>query len=151
VCRSRFSGRLNDDLREALFVADLQDGQILSRQTASLFPPSILRYRPGSRLSCAWRGQVRIELACCSLARLVECALEGTDVVFSDNYFDLPAGRTVNISAPLPAGWTRPRRAALKRSFRHDSYALRTSKETQNCGFSYHKGTNLETLKKIWT
>jgi hypothetical protein len=51
-------------------------------------------------------GRVLIELSSHSLARLVECALEGVDVVFSDNYFDLPAGRTVSISAPLPAGWT---------------------------------------------
>jgi beta-mannosidase len=40
------------------------------------------------------------------LARFVELALEGTDVVFSDNYFDLPAGRTVTVQLPAPDGWT---------------------------------------------
>ena len=37
-----------------------------------------------------------------SLARFVELALEGADVVFSDNYFDLPAGRAVTVRCPLP-------------------------------------------------
>ena len=47
-----------------------------------------------------------IELTSRSLALLVEVSLTGADVVFSDNYFNLPAGRTVQISCPLPAGWT---------------------------------------------
>jgi beta-mannosidase len=40
-----------------------------------------------------------------SLARFVELELEGADVVFSDNYFDLPADRTVTVTCPLPEGW----------------------------------------------
>jgi len=28
------------------------------------------------------------------------------DVIFSDNYFDVPAGRTVTITCPLPDGWS---------------------------------------------
>jgi len=46
-----------------------------------------------------------VELHGRSLARLVELSLDGTEVVFSDNYFDLPAGRTVTITCPLPAEW----------------------------------------------
>jgi beta-mannosidase len=54
----------------------------------------------------------------------VECALDGADVVFSDNYFDLPAGRKVDISAPLPVGWTLPQaQAAFKVRSIYDSYA----------------------------
>jgi beta-mannosidase len=42
-----------------------------------------------------------------SLARFVEIKLEDApNVVFSDNYFDLPRGRTLMVSCPLPAGWT---------------------------------------------
>ena len=128
VCRLDFSDRLSDDLRrEVVFIAELwQGGQILSRQTAffvstkhlALAEPAI------SAQPRVEQGQVRIELASHSLARLVECALEGADVVFSDNYFDLPAGRTVNISAPLPAGWTPSQaQAALKVRSVYDSYA----------------------------
>ncbi|MCB0068405.1 MAG: hypothetical protein KDD77_14680, partial [Caldilineaceae bacterium] len=41
-----------------------------------------------------------------TLARFVEVAFDGADAIFSDNYFDLPAGRSRTIAAPLPAGWT---------------------------------------------
>jgi beta-mannosidase len=57
-----------------------------------------------------------------SLARLVEISLDGADVVFSDNYFDLPAGRPVSVSCPLPGGWTLAQaRAALKIRSVYDS------------------------------
>jgi beta-mannosidase len=41
-----------------------------------------------------------------SLARFVELTLDGIDVVFSDNYFDVPAGTSTKVTAPLPSGWT---------------------------------------------
>jgi beta-mannosidase len=41
-----------------------------------------------------------------SLALLVEVSFPGTDIVFSDNYFNLPAGRPSQVSCPLPADWT---------------------------------------------
>jgi beta-mannosidase len=127
VCRLDFSDRLNDDLRrELVFIAELWQGGIQSRQTAFFVPTKHLNLtEPGisAQLSVE-QGQIRIELTSHSLARLVECALEGAEIVFSDNYFDLPAGRTVSISAPLPAGWT-PSHAqeALKIRSVYDSYA----------------------------
>lgn len=128
VCHLDFSGRLNDDLRrDVVFIAELwQGGQILSRQMAFFVPTKHLGLADPA-ISAQLRieqGQVLIELASRSLARLVECALEGADVVFSDNYFDLPAGRTISISAPLPAGWTHSQaQAALKIRSVYDSYA----------------------------
>jgi beta-mannosidase len=127
VCRLDFSGRLNDDLRrEVVFIAELwQGGQVPSRQTAFFVPTKHLALaKPGiSAQLRVEQGQVCIELASRSLARLVECALESAEVVFSDNYFDLPAGRTVSISAPLPAGWTPSQaQAALKVRSVYDSY-----------------------------
>ena len=41
-----------------------------------------------------------------SLARFVEISIDGCDAVFSDNYFDVPAGTTVTVSTPLPDNWT---------------------------------------------
>ena len=41
-----------------------------------------------------------------SIARFVELKLSGADVVFSDNYFDVPAGRVVTVTCPIPDGWT---------------------------------------------
>jgi beta-mannosidase len=51
-------------------------------------------------------GLLAIELSARSLARLVECSLTGADVIFSDNYFDLPAQQVIGVTAPLPAGWS---------------------------------------------
>jgi beta-mannosidase len=67
--------------------------------------------------------EMSITLTAGSTARLVECILDGADVVFSDNYFDLTAGRTIKITAPIPAGWTLSRaQAALKVRSVYDSY-----------------------------
>jgi beta-mannosidase len=39
----------------------------------------------------------------------------GSEVVFSDNYFDLPAGRTATVALPALEGWTAERvREALR-------------------------------------
>jgi len=57
----------------------------------------------------------------------VELSLEGQDAVFSDNYFDLPAGRTVMVTCPLPEGWTLAQaQSALKIRSVYDSFAHRT-------------------------
>jgi len=57
------------------------------------------------------------------LARFVWLELEDTDAVFSDNFFDLPAGRTVTATLPPLPGWTaeRVRQSLRVRSLR-DSY-----------------------------
>jgi beta-mannosidase len=128
VCSLNFSGRLKNDLRrEVVFVAELwKDGQFQSRQTAFFVPTKHLALSgPGITVQVrVEEGQIHIELVSRSLARLVECALEGADVVFSDNYFDLPAGRAVTISAPLPAEWTAHQaQAALKVRSVYDSFA----------------------------
>jgi beta-mannosidase len=128
VCCLDFSNRLDDDLRrEVIFIAELlQERECLARQTAFFVPTKHLALADPeitSQLRII-QGQVCIELTSRSLARLVECALEGVDIVFSDNYFDLPAGRTATITAPLPAGWTLTQaQKALKIRSIYDSYA----------------------------
>lgn len=47
-----------------------------------------------------------IKLTSSSLARFVELALEGADVIFSDNYFDVPAGMEIGVCCQIPQGWT---------------------------------------------
>jgi beta-mannosidase len=47
-----------------------------------------------------------VQLHAESLARLVELSLDGADVIFSDNYFDLPAHEVVRVTCPLPKSWT---------------------------------------------
>jgi hypothetical protein len=40
------------------------------------------------------------------LARFVELSLAGTNAQFSDNFFDLPAGRMATVECETPQGWT---------------------------------------------
>ena len=49
--------------------------------------------------------QLVIMVTARKLARFVEVKLPGVDVIFSDNYFDLPAGRSATVTCPLPEGW----------------------------------------------
>jgi beta-mannosidase len=128
VCSLDFVKRLDDDLRrEVVFVADLLQGeQLVARQSSYFVPTKHLQLaEPAIAVQARSEGgQIFIELTSRSLARLVECTLEGADVIFSDNYFDLPAGRKVTLSAPLPAGWTlSPAQAGLKIRSIYDSYA----------------------------
>jgi len=123
-----FSDRVSDaNVRELVFVAELYQGeQLVSRQTAYFTPTkhlSLVDPEISSQLSLEGE-ELRIELASTSLARLVEVSLEGTDVVFSDNYFDLATGRTVTISAALPKGWTLAQaQTAFKVRSVYDSFA----------------------------
>src|SRR5690606_41162543 len=95
--------------RNLAFTAELwQDGQRVMGQTAFFAPTKHLQLTdPALTTTCHCEGDtLHVALAGRSLARLIELALEGTDVVFSDNYFDLPAGRSVTVTCPLPAGWS---------------------------------------------
>jgi beta-mannosidase len=116
----------DDNERDTIFVAELWQGdEQIGRQVATFVPTKHLSLvEPG--VSAEVRGEndaLTIELKSKSLARLVEVSLEGTDVIFSDNYFDLPAGRVVTVSCPLPSGWTLEKaRGALKTRSVYDSY-----------------------------
>jgi beta-mannosidase len=128
VCEKDFSSILNEDLRrELVFVADLfKDGKIVSRKTAYFVPTKHLKLtNPDITCKVSLEGNtVHIELTSKSLARLVECTLGNAIVVFSDNYFDLPAGRAVTITVPVPAGWSLEQvKAALTIRSVYDSFA----------------------------
>jgi len=128
ICELGFSESVSDaNLRELVFIAELrQGGQLRNRQTAFFVPTKHLALTaPDITTQVSVEGeQFHIDMKSQSLARLVECALEGADVVFSDNYIDLPAGRTVRITAPLPKGWTLSQlQAALNIRSVYDSYA----------------------------
>jgi beta-mannosidase len=110
VCELDFSDHISDDnLRALVFVAELYQGeQLVTRQTAGFAPIKHLSLAdPAVKVELHDEsGTLIIELTSRSLALLVEVSLTDADVVFSDNYFSLPAGRTTRISCPLPAGWT---------------------------------------------
>jgi beta-mannosidase len=123
-----FSDRISDDnIRMLVFIAELWQGeQFVTRQTAGFAPIKHLSLAdPTVTVDLSdERGQLIVELTSRSLALLVEVSLTGADVVFSDNYFNLPPGRTARISCPLPAGWTL---SQAQKAFRirsvYDSYS----------------------------
>ena len=128
VAKLDFSEYLNDDTRrELVFVAELWQGERRVAQQVAAFAPTkhLKLVDPGVTAALAEEdGHLIVTLTSRSLARLVELSLEGADVVFSDNYFDLPAGRPTSVSCLLPAGWTLAQaRASLKIRSVYDSYA----------------------------
>jgi beta-mannosidase len=127
ICRLDFENKVNEsNRRQVIFVAELWKGlRLISRQMAAFVPAKHLQLVDpciGANLSIR-RGQLAIELKARSLARFIELQLEGTDVVFSDNYFDLPAGQTTTVACPLPDGWTLEQASqALQVRSLYDSY-----------------------------
>lgn len=122
-----FADRVSDDTRRNLiFVAELWQGENRIALNISSFVASkhLLLAEPGLVVEVSQAGeQLVIQLTAQSLARFVELSLDGADVVFSDNYFDLPAGRTLRLTCPLPAGWTISQaRGALKVRSLYDSF-----------------------------
>ncbi len=119
-----------DNRRELVFVAELwQQEQRVGLQVATFVPTKHLALAEPVVTTTlrTEQGQLVVDLAAQSLARFVELSLEGEDVIFSDNYFDLPAGRVVTVSCPLPSGWTQTQAsAALKTRSVYDSFASRT-------------------------
>lgn len=121
-----------ENRRELVFVAELWQGHTrLAVQVATFVPTKHLSLTDPA-VTATLRSEeglnaqqnLVVELSSRSLARLVELTLEGTDVIFSDNYFDLPMGRTVTVSCPLPENWTLEQaRAALKTRSVYDSYS----------------------------
>ena len=123
-----FADRVSDaNRREVVFVAELWQGEQRAALQVSTFVPTKHLSLIDPAITCAVSvegDQLNVAVTARSLARLVELSLAGVDVVFSDNYFDLPARRTVTVSCPLPKGWTIDQaRAALHARSVYDSYA----------------------------
>jgi beta-mannosidase len=105
-----FTGILTDENRRKLvFIAELRhDREIIASQTAFFAPIKHLQLeKPAIKSNIKVEGdQIIIDLYSQSLAVLVEVSFSNTEGVFSDNYFNLPAGKYKQISFPSPAGWT---------------------------------------------
>ncbi len=98
VCQFDFSDRITDgNIRSLVFIADLwQGGQCIARQTAGFAPIKHLSMEDPVITTDihSEKGKLIFDLSSRSLALLVELSLKGIDVIFSDNYFSLPPGRT---------------------------------------------------------
>jgi beta-mannosidase len=113
--------------RGVIFTAELWKGDRRVALAIATFVPNkhLTLTDPGLAVDVRQEGgQLVFEAKARSLARFVELALAGADVVFSDNYFDVPAGRSVAVTCPQPQGWTleQARRALRVRSL-YNSFA----------------------------
>jgi beta-mannosidase len=123
-----FAEHLSDDnRRQVIFIAELWHGneRVALNVGAFVANKHLALTEPGLVTKVHQQGhQLVIDLTAQSLARFVELSLDRADVVFSDNYFDLPAERTISVSCPLPEGWTvEQARAALKVRSLYNSFA----------------------------
>jgi beta-mannosidase len=105
-----FADRISDDNeREVALVAELWQSETrLGRNVASFIPPKHLSLvDPALSADVQIDGdQLVIDVTAQTLAYFVELKLDGVDVVFSDNYVSIPAGRTARVTCPLPDGWS---------------------------------------------
>jgi len=95
--------------RRVVFVCTLKHGQRQISSCVTTFIPNkhLDLVDPQLEVEVAQQGeQVAFNLSSKSLARFVELRLEGADVLFSDNYFDVLAGEGVRVTCPIPQGWS---------------------------------------------
>ena len=113
--------------RTHIFVAELWRGEERVALQVATFAPTkhIALADPAIDPHVRIDGDtLQIDLRAQSLARFVEISLVGVDAIFSNNYFDLPAARTITVTTPLPAGWNEAQaRAALRLQSVYNSYA----------------------------
>jgi beta-mannosidase len=122
-----FAKHLTDEAsRNIVFISEFYlNDQRQSLQVTPFVPDKHLALSdPQLKATVAQDGeQLHITVQAITLARFVKVGLNGTDVIFSDNYFDLPANETVTITCPLPSGWTLAQaQSALTVSSLWDSY-----------------------------
>ncbi|MGB8646354.1 MAG: glycoside hydrolase family 2 protein [Anaerolineae bacterium] len=127
-----FSTRVSDEnRRQVILVAELwEHGERLQMTIATFVPnkhleitePQIMIGIDGHQVTHDERTLV-VELSSACLVRFVELSLQDADVVWSDNYFDLPSRRSVRVSCQVPEGWTheQARQALCVRSL-YDSF-----------------------------
>jgi beta-mannosidase len=96
--------------RDTIFIAQLmQSDEVLLAQLATFVRNKHLKLvEPGLKayLQAGEGKDVIITLESNTLARFVELSMDGADVVFSENYFDVLPGEKVNVRCLLPEGWT---------------------------------------------
>jgi beta-mannosidase len=105
-----FSTLVSDEnKRKIIFVAEMwQDGKLVSQSVTPFVANKHLELRrPGLKVQSHVEGKtLYMDVSAHSLARFVELSIDGSDAVFSDNYFDVPAGTIVTVTTPLPENWT---------------------------------------------
>jgi hypothetical protein len=123
------SGRLRslvspENQRKVVFVAELwRDGMLVSHSVTPFVANKHLELRkPSLKGRVHVEGQtLYVDISTRLLARFVELSIDGIDAVFSDNYFDVPAGTKVTVTTPLPENWTEE--STIQARSLYDSFA----------------------------
>jgi beta-mannosidase len=106
-----FSTLVNaENQRNVIFVAELWLNNELATRSIALFVANKHLELRNPELDVKTRVEDQtlfVDVSAPTLARFVELSIEGADPVFSDNYFDIPAGATVSVTCPLPENWTK--------------------------------------------
>jgi beta-mannosidase len=113
-----------ENQRSVVFVAEMwQEGRLVAHSVTPFVANKHLELRnPGLEVNSQAEGQtLHVKVSARTLARFVELSIDEADAVFSDNYFDIPAGTRVTVSTPLPEHWT-PESTVQARSL-YDSFA----------------------------
>jgi beta-mannosidase len=125
VCSEKFD-LTPEQRREVVFLAELEHhGKRVALNVATTGPNKHLNLvDPEIKAEVRKvKGEMEIKMTAHSLARFVELKIAGKDVVFSDNYFDVPAGATVTVTGKMPGGMTLAQvRNALKVHSLFDSF-----------------------------
>jgi len=105
-----YDARIPDGLeREVIFVCDLYgDNKFVSSQLVTFVPDKHIRYvDPALEVTITEENDKFIyQCSVRSVARFVELKLQGTDLVFSDNYFNVTPDHAITITSPKPEGWS---------------------------------------------
>ena len=90
---------------DTVFLAELwKEDQLCTTQTVTFMPDKHVKYeKPDlSAVVKVENAMARITISAKNLARFVEVKLADVDTVFSDNYFDIPAGASRTITCNVP-------------------------------------------------
>lgn len=120
--------RISDEnVRLVVFICELYKVDALLARQLVTFAPNKHLSLADPQITTDLRGdagRLAVDVTAASLARFVELRLDGADALFSDNYFDVPAGGTVHVTAELPPHWSADQaRAALKVRSLYHSFA----------------------------
>ncbi len=109
VCAVEVRGAACCQRRELVFVAEQWEGSARQAMQIALFAPEKVLRLPEPELEVDMTtegGALILTMRARALARFITLELQGANVIFSDNFFDLPPGRAATVRAPIPSGWS---------------------------------------------
>jgi beta-mannosidase len=114
----------SENQRKVVFVAEMwqKDKRLAQCVTPFIASKHLELCDPALQIQTRVDGSTLfVDVSARALARFVELSIDGADVIFSDNYFDIPAGQTITVTCPLPENWSATSKVKVLSLF--DSFA----------------------------